>query len=224
MKAVILTSGGLDSTTLLSIVQKKDYDIYCLSFDYDQRNKSELKAIKKILNGYSSVKEHRVVKLDLAQFGGSSLTDLQMNVPRFNNYNKIPNTYVPARNTIFLSTGLAYAEVLDADFIYIGVNALDYSNYPDCRPEFIEAFNNVAKIATASSTVNRSIEIKAPLVNLTKAEIIQIGLQNGVDYSLTVSCYKATEEGLACGECDSCCLRKAGFQAANTKDPTRYIT
>ena len=220
-KAVILLSGGLDSTTVLAIAKSQGYDCYALSFDYGQKQRSELESSISIANK-SNVIEHRIMKISLSDIGGSALTDQSIDVPKYSDSDEIPITYVPARNTIFLSFALAWAEVVDCQTIFIGVNALDYSGYPDCRPEFIEAFENMANLATKQSVEGDRIRIKSPLISMTKAEIIKKGLGLGVDYSETTSCYDANTLGEACGECDACVLRKIGFENANVKDPTRY--
>ena len=220
-KAVILLSGGLDSTTVLAIAKSQGYDCYALSFDYGQKQRSELESSISIAKK-SNVIEHRIMKISLSDIGGSALTDQSIDVPKYSDSDEIPITYVPARNTIFLSFALAWAEVVDCQTIFIGVNALDYSGYPDCRPEFIEAFENMANLATKQSVEGDRIQIKTPLISMTKAEIIKKGLGLGVDYSETTSCYDANTLGDACGECDACVLRKIGFENANVKDPTRY--
>ena len=220
-KAVILLSGGLDSTTVLAIAKEQNYDCYALSFDYGQKQRSELESSIAIAKK-SNVIEHRIMKISLNDIGGSALTDKDISVPKFSDSDDIPITYVPARNTIFLSFALAWAEVVDCQTIFIGVNALDYSGYPDCRPEFIEAFETMANLATKQSVEGDKIQIKTPLINMTKAEIIKKGLSLGVDYSETTSCYDANSLGEACGECDACVLRKNGFSSANVKDPTKY--
>ena len=220
-KAVILLSAGLDSTTVLAIAKSQGYDCYALSFDYGQKQRSELESSISIAKK-SNVIEHRIMKISLSDIGGSALTDQSIDVPKYSDSDEIPITYVPARNTIFLSFALAWAEVVDCQTIFIGVNALDYSGYPDCRPEFIEAFENMANLATKQSVEGDRIQIKTPLISMTKAEIIKKGLGLGVDYSETTSCYDANTLGEACGECDACVLRKIGFENANVKDPTRY--
>jgi len=219
-KAVILVSGGLDSATCLAIAKNSGYSCYALSFDYGQRASSELEAASR-LAGYADVVEHKTVKLDMGQIGGSALTDAAISIPEEESTG-IPITYVPARNTVFLSYALAWAEVVAADAIYIGVNSLDYSGYPDCRPAYIKAFQKVINLATKMGVEGKSINLATPLIDLTKAEIIKAGVRLGVDYGLTVSCYQATEDGLACGRCDSCRFRKQGFQDAGLHDPTRY--
>ena len=220
-KALILLSGGLDSATVLAIAKSQGYDCYALSFDYGQKQRSELDSSISIAKK-SNVIEHRIMKISLSDIGGSALTDQSIDVPKYSESNEIPITYVPARNTIFLSFALAWAEVVDCQTIFIGVNALDYSGYPDCRPEFIEAFENMANLATKQSVDGDRIQIKTPLISMTKAEIIKKGLGLGVDYSETTSCYDANTLGEACGECDACVLRKIGFENANVQDPTRY--
>jgi len=219
-RAVILASGGLDSSTVLAIAKNEAYECYTLSFDYGQRHRAELVAAERIAK-LLQVKEHRVVRLDMTAIGGSALTDSSIAVPE-EQTEGIPITYVPARNTIFLSYALAWAEVLGADDIFIGVNAVDYSGYPDCRPEYIAAFERMANLATKAGVEQHHLTIRTPLISMTKAEIIQAGAVLGVDYSMTVSCYQATAEGLACGRCESCRLRKLGFDQANVVDSTRY--
>ncbi|MDE3061157.1 MAG: 7-cyano-7-deazaguanine synthase QueC [Pseudomonadota bacterium] len=224
-KAVLLLSGGLDSATALAIAKAEGFEVYAMSFAYGQRHKHELDAAQRIAAKYD-VREHRVVAIDLAAFGGSALTS-DIDVPKERNANEmgegIPVTYVPARNTIFLSFALAWAEVLKAYDIFIGVNALDYSGYPDCRPEFIEAFERMANLATAYGVEGgRRIAIHAPLIRMTKAEIIRKGLELGVDYGLTFSCYDPDAQGHACGSCDACQLRLKGFRENGLDDPSRY--
>ena len=219
-KAVILVSGGLDSTTVVAMAKSQGYDCYTLSFDYGQRHRSELEAAKRV-SSLMNVHEHKVVKLDLGTIGGSALTDTAIDVPE-EETTGIPVTYVPARNTVFLSIALGWAEVLGANDIFLGVNAVDYSGYPDCRPEYISAFETVANLATKSGVEGQKLSIHAPLIDMTKAQIIQAGLDLSVDYSQTVSCYKASLEGLACGKCESCRLRRQGFEQAGVADPTRY--
>lgn len=222
-KAVVLVSGGLDSATCLALAKHQGHKCYALTFDYGQHHRAELSAAKKIAN-CMGVTEHRIVHLPIGQFGGSALTDEQIDVPDFQNHEKIPVTYVPARNTIFLSIALGWAEVVGADHIFIGVSAIDYSNYPDCRPEYIEAFQKMADLATKKATETKAIQIHAPLIHLSKAETIALGISLGVDYGMTVTCYKPTPEGEACGNCDSCMLRKKGFNKAGVEDPTSYLT
>ena len=224
-KAIVLLSGGLDSTTTLAIARHEDYDTYCMSFRYGQRHTLELQCAKNIAK-ILGAKKYIVVDIDLRTFGGSALTaDIEVPKDRLDAEmaEGIPITYVPARNTIFLSYALAYAEVLGADTIFIGVNALDYSGYPDCRPAYIEAYQRMANLATQVGVEGKTqLTIQAPLMYKTKAEIIQIGAALGVDYSLTLSCYDPDTEGRACGGCDSCLLRKRGFKEAGISDPTRY--
>ena len=220
-KAIILLSGGLDSTTVLAIAKEQGYECYALSFDYGQKQRSELKSSKKISNQFQVI-EHRIMQISLNDIGGSALTDKNISIPKYSDSNKIPITYVPARNTIFLSFALAWAEVIDCQNIFIGVNALDYSGYPDCRPEFIKAFEDMANLATKQSVEGDRINIMTPLINMSKAEIIQTGLRLGVNYSETTSCYDANANGEACGECDACVLRRNGFNNAKVNDPTHY--
>ena len=220
-KAIILLSGGLDSTTTLAVAQSQGYHCYALSFHYGQRHNIEIEAAKKIAQHFA-VTEHKIFDIDLSTFKGSALTDEYIDIPD-TSVNSIPVTYVPARNTVFLSIALAWAEVLKIQDLFIGVNAVDYSGYPDCRPEFIHAFQNMANLATKAGVEGRKLEIHTPLISLTKAEIIKLGVNLGVDYSLTVSCYSANEEGAACGVCDSCRFRKQGFEEAGMSDPTIYI-
>ncbi len=218
--AVILLSGGLDSATVLAIARKQGYACHALSLDYGQRHNAELTAAKRVAAHLGAV-EHRTISLGLGQFGGSALTDFTIAVPE-SPTTGIPVTYVPARNTVMLALALAWAEVLGARDIFIGVNAVDYSGYPDCRPEFIEAFERMANLATQAGVEGRRIHIHAPLQYLSKAEIIRTGESLGVDYGLTVSCYQADTHGRACGVCDACRLRRAGFEAAGITDPTAY--
>jgi len=220
-RAVILTSGGLDSTTVLAMARAEGYACYTLSFDYGQRHRAELNAAARVSAALGDV-EHKVVSLNLDSIGGSALTDDAIAVPE-EATEGIPVTYVPARNTVFLAIALGWAEVLDARDIFIGVNAVDYSGYPDCRPAFIEAFERVANLATRVGVEEGGIRIRAPLMDLGKDAIIRRGIELGVDYALTVSCYQATDEGLACGRCDACRLRREGFEAAGVADPTRYV-
>ena len=220
-KAIILLSGGLDSTTVLAIAKEQGYECYALSFDYGQKQRSELKSSKKISNQFQVI-EHRIMQISLNDIGGSALTDKNISIPKYSDSNEIPITYVPARNTIFLSFALAWAEVIDCQNIFIGVNALDYSGYPDCRPEFIKAFEDMANLATKQSVEGDRINIMTPLINMSKAEIIQTGLRLGVNYSETTSCYDANANGEACGECDACVLRRNGFNNAKVNDPTHY--
>ena len=220
-RAVVLVSGGLDSTTVLAIAKSQGYDCYTISFDYGQRHRAELDAAARTAAALGAI-EHKVVSLDLRSIGGSALTDDSIEVPT-NDPGGIPVTYVPARNTVFLSIALGWAEVLEAEAICIGVNAVDYSGYPDCRPEYIQAFQTMANLATKAGVEGKPLRIETPLIDLTKAEIIRQGCTLGVDYGLTVSCYQADDQGRACGECDSCRLRKKGFADARIADPTPYI-
>ena len=219
-RAVVLLSGGLDSATVLAIARSQGYTCYCLSLDYHQRHVAELDAAAQVATALGA-SAHRTAQLDLSMFGGSALTDTDIAVPQTPSVG-IPVTYVPARNTIMLSLALAWAEVLDARDIFIGVNALDYSGYPDCRAEYVEAFQRMANLATKSAVEGRTITIHAPLIEMSKAEIITRGTELGVDYGMTISCYQADATGRACGLCDSCRLRKQGFTAAGISDPTRY--
>ncbi len=219
-KAVVLLSGGLDSATVLAIANQS-HECYALSFNYGQRHETELTAAARIAESLN-VCEHRVQSIDLSSLGGSALTDKNISVPEIRSEG-IPVTYVPARNTIFLSYALAWAEVLACNDIFIGVNAVDYSGYPDCRPEYIAAFQSMANLATKRGVEGETLKIHAPLINLSKTEIIKKGSSLGVDYSETVSCYQANEKGEACGMCDSCHFRREGFLAAGINDPTRYI-
>lgn len=223
-KAVVLLSGGLDSTTVLAIANAQGYECHALSFDYGQRSKVEIQAAQRVAKAFG-VTSHRVMQMNMQAIGGSALTDDSIDVPTEGvEENVIPVTYVPARNTVFLSYALGLAEVVDADTIFIGVNAVDYSGYPDCRPEYIEAFEVLANLATKKGVEGHKIHIEPPLIKMTKAEIIQAGIALGVDYGLTVSCYKANEKGEACGVCDSCRLRKQGFAEAGVADPTHYYS
>lgn len=218
-RAIVLLSGGLDSTTCLAWAQA-NYDCVALSFQYGQRSSTELEAAKKLAE--QSNVPHHIINIDLGHLGGSALTDHSIDVPEQLNEG-IPVTYVPARNTIFLSYALAAAEVYEAQAIVIGVNAVDYSGYPDCRPEYIDAFAKLATLATKASVEGTPLKIETPLLHLSKANIIRLGLEHGVDYSQTVSCYQADSQGQACGKCDSCRLRKDGFAEAGVEDPTRYV-
>lgn len=219
-KAVVLVSGGLDSTTVLAIARVQGYACYTMSFDYGQRHRSELLAAERTAKALGSV-EHKVIKLDLRSIGGSALTDDTISVPE-EETSGIPVTYVPARNTVFLSIALGWAEVLGADDIFIGVNAVDFSGYPDCRPDYIAAYEVMANLATRAGAEGNRLKIRTPLIDLSKADIVKKGLELGVDYSLTVSCYQANDRGEACGKCDSCRLRRAGFVQAGVADPTLY--
>ena len=219
--AVILLSGGLDSATTLALARHEGHACYCLSLDYGQRHRTELDAAERVAKSLGA-KDHRTLKLDLANFGGSALTDNRIDVPVDGIQSGIPITYVPARNTIMLSLALAWAEVLGSRDIFVGVNAVDYSGYPDCRPEYIAAFEAMSNLATKAAVEGAHLKIHAPLINLSKAEIIRRGNALGVDYGLTISCYQADESGRACGVCDSCRLRREGFMAAGVPDPTAY--
>ncbi|HEY0960987.1 MAG TPA: 7-cyano-7-deazaguanine synthase QueC [Pseudomonadales bacterium] len=219
-KAVVLLSGGLDSATCLALARDEGYTCYALAFDYGQRHRSELAAAERVARHLGAA-EFRIFRLDMAGIGGSALTDPSLSVPE-EETSGIPITYVPARNTVFLSCALAWAEVLEARAIFIGVNALDYSGYPDCRPEFIAAFQRMANLATRAGVEGHELKIAAPLMNLSKADIVRRGHALGVDYALTVSCYQADEQGRACGKCDSCRFRRKGFVEAGVPDPTQY--
>ena len=220
-KAVVLLSGGLDSATVLAVARDQGFQCYALSVDYGQRHRSELEAAQKVARLLGAHRQ-QIIKLDLTAFGGSALTDEAIAVPITGEEKEIPSTYVPARNTIMLSLALAWAEKLQSQDIFVGVNAVDYSGYPDCRPEYIAAFEQMANLATKAGVEGNKLTIHAPLMHLSKKEIIQTGLRLGVDYSSTVSCYQADEAGRACGVCDSCRIRKAGFEAAGVADPTCY--
>jgi 7-cyano-7-deazaguanine synthase len=220
-RSVVLLSGGMDSSTVLAMAQAEGQSCFALSFDYGQRHAAELNAARKIALA-AGVVEHRVINIDIGQLGGSALTDENIDVPAEESEG-IPVTYVPARNTIFLSYALAWAEVVNADRIYTGVNAVDYSGYPDCRPEYLDAFQKMANLATKRGVEGDPVEVCSPLIDLSKQQIVEAGLDLGVDFSMTVSCYSANAAGEACGTCDACRLRSAGFAAAGTKDPTPYI-
>lgn len=221
-KAVILLSGGMDSTTCLAVALDAGYECYTLSFDYGQKQRAELNAAEKISRQQGAA-EHRLVTLSIGDFGGSALTDSQLTVPDHNEDSKeIPITYVPARNTVFLSIALGWAEVIDAEAIFIGVSAVDYSGYPDCRPEYIAAFQNMANLATKNGVEGKPIKIITPLITLSKAQTIELGTRLGVNYEQTVTCYQANKNGFACGHCDACCLRKKGFSDAGFNDVTHY--
>jgi 7-cyano-7-deazaguanine synthase len=219
-RAIVLLSGGLDSATVLAIARSQGYECYALSVEYGQRHRAELDAAKRVAAALGA-REHRVMRVDLADIGGSALTDMRVAVPETLQPG-IPVTYVPARNTLFLSLALGWAEVLGARDMFVGVNAVDYSGYPDCRPTFIEAFERLAAVATKAGVEGAQFHVHAPLIEMSKADIIRGGSRLGVDFGMTVSCYQADSEGRACGKCDSCRLRAAGFAAANTPDPTRY--
>ena len=223
MKAVVLVSGGLDSTTCLAIAREQNFDLYALTLNYGQRHDHELNSARMIVD-FFNIHDHSIIDIDLAQFGGSALTD-QIDVPKkrdLSDMDEIPVTYVPARNTVFLSLALAWAEVLGSFDIFIGVNALDYSGYPDCRPEYISSFEKTANLATKAGVSGSSFKIHTPLIDMTKSEIIKVGLDLGVDYSLTSSCYDPDQEGNPCGLCDACYLRLKGFKEAGIIDPLNY--
>ncbi len=220
-KAIVLLSGGLDSTTTLAIAKSEGFDCYAISFDYGQKQSSELISAKNIAKQFGVV-EHRIMSISLADIGGSALTDSNIDIPKYNESSEIPITYVPARNTVFLSFALAWAEVIESQSIFIGVNALDYSGYPDCRPEYIKAYEVMANLATKQSIEGNKLNIHTPLIHLTKAQIITKGLSLGIDYSKTTSCYQANSDGEACGECDACVLRRNGFVEVGIEDPTKY--
>ena len=221
-RAVVLLSGGLDSATTLGIARADGYECFCLSLDYDQRNRSELAAAARVAKALGAA-EHRVLHLSLGAFGGSALTDDSIAVPVGGAQPGIPVTYVPARNTIMLSLALAWAEVLGSSDIFVGVNSVDYSGYPDCRPEYVAAYESMANLATKAAVEGQRLHIHAPLMTLSKAQIIRRGIELGVDYSLTVTCYQADPQGRACGVCDSCRLRREGFIGSGAADPTRYM-
>ncbi len=220
-RAVVLLSGGLDSATCLAIARDQGFETYALSVAYGQRHAAELAAAARVVAALGA-REHRTANVDLGQFGGSALTDAAIAVPTDGEQSGIPVTYVPARNTVMLSLALGWAEVLGADDIFVGVNAVDYSGYPDCRPAFIQAFETMANLATKVGVEGHRMRIHAPLIELSKAQIVTRGVALGVDYGLTVSCYQADDDGRACGQCDACRLRRAGFEAAGLPDPTRY--
>ncbi len=220
--AIVLLSGGLDSATTLAIARSDAYDCHCLSVDYGQRHRAELDAACRVAQAQGAA-GHRIVTLDLTVFGGSALTDRSIAVPVDGVKDGIPVTYVPARNTVLLALALAYAEVCGAADIFFGANAVDYSGYPDCRPEYMRAFETLANLATKAAVEGRRLKLHTPIIDLAKAEIIRRGAALGVDYALTVSCYQADDAGRACGNCDSCRLRRGGFAAAGIADPTRYI-
>lgn len=224
-KALALVSGGADSATVLAMIAKMNYQIYAISFNYSQRNNIELLKVKELIKNYE-IRQHKIINIDLSNLGGSALTDNDILVPKYQNYHDLPNnipvTYVPARNTIFLSYALGFAEIIGARDIFIGVHATDYANYPDCRPEYITAFEDLANVATASGVEGKRISIHAPLINMTKGQIIKTGLELGVDYSKTISCYDPSDEGLSCGRCHSCLLRLRAFAENNVADPINY--
>ena len=219
-RAVVLLSGGLDSVTTLAMAKEQGFECYTLSFNYGQRHDAELVAAEKLSKQVGAV-EHKVIDIDLRSIGGSALTDNKFDVPE-QHQDGIPITYVPARNTVFLSIALGWAEVLSAEAIFVGVNAVDYSGYPDCRPEYIEAFEQLANLATKAGVEGQKLTVHAPLIKMTKAEIIRQGIKLGIDYSQTISCYQADSDGLACGRCDSCRFRQQGFEQAGIDDPTQY--
>ena len=219
-RAVVLLSGGLDSATVLAMARAREYECYALSVEYGQRHGAELDAAQRLASALGA-REHRTMRVDLGGIGGSALTDTSISVPESPSTG-IPVTYVPARNTLLLSLALGWAEVIHAADIFVGVNAVDYSGYPDCRPAFIAAFENLAQLATKAGVQGARYKIQAPLIDMSKAEIVRAGIDLGVDFSMTVSCYQADAEGRACAKCDSCRLRAAGFAAANIQDPTRY--
>ena len=225
-KAVILVSGGIDSTTVLAMALRDEFEIYPITFIYGQKHMVEIEKARKVVK-YFKLKNHKIINVDLGAFGGSALTDSSIEVPKYKNKdeigNIIPITYVPARNTIFLSMALAYAEVIGSYDLFIGVHAQDCSNYPDCRPEFINAFENMANKAVGYTTNERKIKIHTPIIEMTKSQIIEIGTQLEIDYSNTISCYNATLDGLSCGSCLSCLIRKDGFKKNDMIDPTIYI-
>ncbi|MBI2750178.1 MAG: 7-cyano-7-deazaguanine synthase QueC [Burkholderiales bacterium] len=220
-RAVVLLSGGLDSATTLAWARREGYDCFCLSVDYGQRHGAELEAAKRIAARHGAA-EHRILRIDLSQFGGSALTDRSIEVPTEGVKAGIPVTYVPARNTILLALALGWAEVLGAQHIFVGANAVDYSGYPDCRPEYLRAFEALANLATKAAVEGRRVEVRGPLVDLSKAAIVKLAVELGVDLADTVTCYQPDAEGRACGACDACRIRKAGFEAAGLADPTRY--
>lgn len=219
-KAVVLVSGGLDSATVLAIAREQGFECYALSFDYGQRHRIELEAAATVAQALGAV-THKTIRMDLREIGGSALTDDAIAVPTAPSTG-IPVTYVPARNTVFLALALGWAEVLQTSHLFIGVNAVDYSGYPDCRPQFIRAFEQLARVATKAGVEGTDFQVHAPLIAMSKSQIIAEGLRLGVDYALTVSCYRADSQGRACGVCDSCRLRKQGFAEAGVPDPTRY--
>ena len=219
-KAIILLSGGLDSSTVLAIAKSQGYECYAMTINYNQRHNAELKAASDIAS-FFGVKDFKIIDLDLSWLKNSALTNKDINIPE-NSSSGIPVTYVPARNTMMMTLALAWAETINSQDIFIGVNAVDYSGYPDCRPEYIESFQKMANLATKAAIEGDKIKIHTPLIKLTKAQIIHEGIKNKVDYKKTVSCYQASENGLACGKCDSCRLRKEGFRSAQIEDPTKY--
>lgn len=221
-KAIILSSGGIDSTTAMAIAKAENYELYSLTLDYGQRLKIEIESAKKVTN-FFCVKEHKIIVIGLGEIGGSALTD-NIDVPTDNTSDEIPVTYVPARNTIFLAIALAWAEVVESNDIFIGANIVDYSGYPDCRPVYLEAFENMANLGTKAGIKGKKIKIHAPLLKMSKAEIIKKGIELGIDYSITWSCYNPHTDGKACGKCDSCKFRLNGFREAGYKDSIKYFT
>ena len=221
-RAVVLVSGGLDSATTLALARKKNFECFALSVDYGQRHRVELECAARIA-GALGARAHKVVSLDLTTFGGSALTDQSIAVPTASRSGGIPSTYVPARNTIMLSLALAWAEVIDSRDIFIGANAVDYSGYPDCRPAYLQAYEAMANLATRAGVEGAKLRVHAPLVDFSKARIIQTGVELGVDFSQTVSCYQPNETGSACGQCDACSIRRGGFEEAGIADPTSYV-
>jgi 7-cyano-7-deazaguanine synthase len=225
-KAVVLVSGGIDSSTVLAIMESEGYEIYALSFNYMQRQQIEITKIKQFIKTYN-VKEHKILSMDLGIIGGSALTDSNIDVPKYDNSadigNSIPITYVPARNTIFLSYALGYAEVIGSSDIFIGIHATDYANYPDCRPEYIKSFENMANLATAVGVGGSKIRIHAPLIDMSKSDIIATGLKLGVDFSNTISCYDPSDDGKSCGQCHACLIRLSAFKENNKEDPIFYV-
>lgn len=221
-RAVVLLSGGLDSATVLAMARAQGYECFALSFDYGQRHKTELHAASRVAHALGA-REHKIIRFDLTQWGGSALTDESIAVPTAPTTG-IPITYVPARNTIFLSLALAWAETLGAPNIFAGMNAVDYSGYPDCRPEYVAAFQHMARLATRAGIEGEPVTIHTPIIQMSKADIVREGVRLGVDYAMTVSCYQADADGRACGRCDSCRLRREGFAAAGVADPTRYVS
>ncbi|MGC9163419.1 MAG: 7-cyano-7-deazaguanine synthase QueC [Thiomonas sp.] len=219
--AVVLLSGGMDSATVLALAREQGFLPFALSLDYGQRHRAELRAARAVAAALGAVR-HEIIALDLARFGGSALTDPTVSVPTAGGQAGIPSTYVPARNTVMLALALSWAEALDAQHVFYGANAVDYSGYPDCRPEYVAAFERMANLATKAAVEGRPVRIHAPIIHLSKAEIIRTGLRLGVDFALTVSCYQADTEGRACGRCDACRLRAKGFADAGVPDPTRY--
>ncbi|WP_341752030.1 7-cyano-7-deazaguanine synthase QueC [Candidatus Tisiphia endosymbiont of Piscicola geometra] len=224
-KAVVLVSGGADSATVLAMIEKMNYEIHAISFNYSQHNNIELEKVKELVKNYN-IKQHKIVNIDLRSFGGSALTDDAIEVPKYKDHSdlgdNIPITYVPARNTIFLSYALGFSEIIGAFDIFMGVHATDYANYPDCRPEYLDAFEKLANLATAVGVLGTRITIHAPLINMTKGQIIKTGLELGVDYSKTISCYDPLDNGLSCGTCHACLLRLKAFEENNTIDPINY--